>query len=52
LRLEQGFAQALIQVELPCGVGACLACTIPLPNGSRTRACVHGPVFDLTTLLL
>lgn len=49
-RLEPGFAQVLVEADLACGVGACLACTVPLPDGSRTRACVHGPVFDLATL--
>lgn len=50
LRLENNFAQAFVEIDLPCGVGACLACTIPLPDGSLTRACIHGPVFDLATL--
>lgn len=50
LRLEEGFAQALTLPPLPCGVGACLACLVPLANGGFTRACIHGPVFDLTRL--
>lgn len=50
LRVESDFAQALVEADLPCGVGACLACTIPLADGSLTRACIHGPVFDLATL--
>lgn len=50
-RLEPGFAQVLVQADLLCGVGACLACVIPLPDGSHTRACVHGPVFDLKGLV-
>jgi dihydroorotate dehydrogenase electron transfer subunit len=50
LRLENNFAQAFVETDLPCGVGACLACTVPLSDGSLTRACIHGPVFDLATL--
>jgi dihydroorotate dehydrogenase electron transfer subunit len=50
VRLDRGFAQVFVQADLACGVGACLACTIPLPDGSRTRACVHGPVFDLAVV--
>ncbi len=50
-RLEPGFAQALIQVDLLCGVGACLACVVPTHDGRYSRACVHGPVFDLTQLV-
>jgi dihydroorotate dehydrogenase electron transfer subunit len=49
-RLEHGFAQVLVEADLACGVGACLACTIPVADGSQTRACVHGPVFDLAAL--
>ncbi|MEM7535828.1 MAG: hypothetical protein AAF639_26855 [Chloroflexota bacterium] len=50
LRLEAGFAQAFVETDLICGVGACLGCTIQLADGSLTRACVHGPIFDLTQL--
>ncbi|MCX6044748.1 MAG: hypothetical protein NT075_06505 [Chloroflexi bacterium] len=50
-RLEQEFAQVLVEADLACGIGACLACVIPVANGGYTRACVHGPVFDLTQLV-
>lgn len=49
-RLEPGFAQVLLDAPLYCGVGACLACVVPLSSGGVTRACVHGPVFDLARL--
>ena len=49
-RLEEGFCQILVQADILCGVGACLACVIPTANGGITRACTHGPVFDLTRL--
>lgn len=50
LRLEAGFASALVDADFACGYGACLSCSVPLGNGSLTRACVHGPVFDLLDL--
>ncbi len=50
LRVEQGFAQVLVDARLVCITGACHACVTPLGNGRWTRACVHGPVFDLAAL--
>lgn len=50
LRLERGLVQCLVDAPLVCGYGACLACLTPLGNGRWTRACVHGPVFDLAKL--
>ena len=50
MRLESGFAFALVDADLACGYGACLACVVPLANGNLTRACVHGPVFDVLEL--
>lgn len=49
-RVDRNFAQILVRADLLCGVGACLACAIPTARGGYTRACVHGPVFDLTAL--
>ncbi|MDY0019998.1 MAG: hypothetical protein RBT47_08360 [Anaerolineae bacterium] len=43
------FAQALVQVPMPCGVGACEICRIETRQGER-HACTEGPVFDLLTL--
>ena len=50
-RLEPGFALMLVESDLVCGYGACLACVIPTANGGYTRSCVHGPVFDLVELV-
>jgi dihydroorotate dehydrogenase electron transfer subunit len=52
VRLDPGFVEVLWPGMLPCGVGACLACLVPLAGGGFTRACVHGPVLDLTRLAL
>ena len=49
-RFDSGFAFVLVDADLACGYGACLACVVPLANGNLTRACVHGPVFDLLEL--
>ena len=50
LRVEPEFVQVLVDARLACGSGACHACVTPLGNGRWTRACVHGPVFDLAEL--
>lgn len=50
-RLDSGFAQVLVQADLLCGIGACLACVVSLPSGALTRGCVRGPVMDLTRLV-
>lgn len=49
-RVDAGFAQARVEADLVCGVGACLACVVPVRDGSYTRACVHGPVMNLMEL--
>jgi dihydroorotate dehydrogenase electron transfer subunit len=50
-RVEEGFAQVLVAADLLCGTGGCMACVVPLGRGGVTRACVHGPVFDLIRLV-
>jgi dihydroorotate dehydrogenase electron transfer subunit len=50
LRMERGLVHCLVDAPLMCGYGACLACLTPLASGRWTRACVHGPVFDLADL--
>jgi len=43
---QPDFAQALVRVPMPCGVGACDVCRVTTRHGER-RACTDGPVFDL-----
>ena len=43
------FAQALVQVPMPCGVGACEVCRINTRTGEK-HACIDGPVFDMMSL--
>jgi hypothetical protein len=51
-RMEPGFAHAFVQSDLACGYGACLSCTVALPDGGMTRACLHGPIFPLERLVV
>ena len=44
------FAQALVRVPMPCGVGVCDVCRVAVRQG-EARACVDGPVFDLLDFL-
>lgn len=48
-RWERGFASALLEGPLICGVGACGVCGIELRKGMR-MLCSDGPVFDLRDL--
>ncbi len=42
-----GFIQALVEVPMPCGTGACQACWVSAGLGHRRKlACVDGPVFQ------
>jgi dihydroorotate dehydrogenase B-like protein len=42
----------VFQSVLPCGVGACQACMIPLRHGEIAYTCTEGPAVDLTTVSL
>jgi dihydroorotate dehydrogenase electron transfer subunit len=44
------FAQALVRVPMPCGVGACDVCGVATRRG-ESRVCVEGPVLDLLDFL-
>jgi len=37
---------AAVEQWMACGVGACMGCAIRLKDGSFSRACADGPVFD------
>lgn len=50
-RADRNAVQVLVRADLVCGVGACLVCVIPTGRGGLTRACLHGPVFDLMDLV-
>ncbi len=46
MQMPRDFAQALVAVPMPCGVGACDVCRVVTRHGER-HACTDGPVFDL-----
>src|SRR5215217_565945 len=48
-RWERGFAGALLEGPIVCGVGACGVCAVELRRGTRLL-CADGPVFDLRDL--
>jgi dihydroorotate dehydrogenase electron transfer subunit len=48
-RWERGFASALLEGPLVCGVGACGVCAVALRKGQR-MLCSDGPVFDMLAL--
>jgi dihydroorotate dehydrogenase electron transfer subunit len=39
---------------MACGIGACLGCAVPLVGRPRPfgYACVDGPVFDASTMVI
>jgi dihydroorotate dehydrogenase electron transfer subunit len=37
--------QVSMETFMPCGVGICVGCALPLPDGTFARACTDGPVF-------
>lgn len=50
LRAEPHYAYGLVLNNLlPCGVGACLGCSVTTESGLKL-ICVDGPVFDLAEL--
>jgi len=34
--------------RMACGIGACYACICEMADGSRTRVCKEGPVYDMS----
>jgi hypothetical protein len=50
-RSSDEFAYAFVEADYLCGYGACLACTVPTATGGVTRACLHGPILPLSSLV-
>ncbi len=38
--------QASLEVQMGCGIGACLGCVYETPEGDFLRSCIDGPVVD------
>lgn len=41
-----------LEERMACTVGACLACVVDFKDGSKSRICIDGPVFESKELLL
>ncbi len=39
--------QLSLEAPMPCGIGVCLGCVVPLTNGEYARVCCEGPVFNI-----
>ena len=51
-RTEQIPGQLSLEAPMPCGIGVCLGCILPLRAGGYTRVCREGPVYDIGEVLL
>ena len=49
-RIVEG--QLSLEAPMPCGVGICLGCVVPLTNGDYARVCWDGPVFNIGEVAL
>lgn len=39
--------QVSLEAPMPCGIGICLGCVVPLTAGGHARVCCEGPVFNI-----
>jgi dihydroorotate dehydrogenase electron transfer subunit len=39
--------QISLEAPMPCGIGVCLGCILPLMNDGYTRVCRDGPVYNI-----
>jgi dihydroorotate dehydrogenase electron transfer subunit len=44
--------QVSLEAPMPCGVGICLGCVVPLTEGGHARVCFEGPVFNIGEVAL
>lgn len=44
--------QLSLEAPMPCGVGICLGCIVPLRKGGNARVCADGPVFEIGEVIL
>lgn len=53
LGLDHGIpGQVSLEAPMPCGIGICLGCIVPLRAGGNARVCAEGPVFEIGEVLL
>lgn len=41
-----------LEAPMPCGIGVCLGCVVPLVKGGYARVCADGPVFKIGEVAL
>jgi dihydroorotate dehydrogenase electron transfer subunit len=39
--------QLSLEAPMPCGIGICLGCILPLTAGGYTRVCREGPIYNI-----
>ncbi|MGD8922441.1 MAG: dihydroorotate dehydrogenase electron transfer subunit [Candidatus Zixiibacteriota bacterium] len=44
--------QVSLEAPMPCGIGVCLGCVVPLTAGGYARVCADGPVFNIGEVML
>ncbi|UCE23607.1 MAG: dihydroorotate dehydrogenase electron transfer subunit [Candidatus Zixiibacteriota bacterium] len=44
--------QISLEAPMPCGIGICLGCVVPLVGGGHARVCWDGPVFEIGEVAL
>ncbi len=44
--------QLSLEAPMPCGIGVCLGCVVPLTAGGYARVCAEGPVFEVGEVVL
>ncbi len=44
--------QVSLEAPMPCGIGVCLGCVVPLVAGGHARVCREGPVFEIGEVAL
>ncbi|MBA3943116.1 MAG: hypothetical protein H0X37_00980 [Herpetosiphonaceae bacterium] len=49
MRWERGFAQVAVDLTVPCAVGVCGVCELPVGRKAKL-ICINGPIFDLRDL--
>ncbi|MCB2231130.1 dihydroorotate dehydrogenase electron transfer subunit [bacterium] len=53
LGMELGVPGELaLEAPMPCGIGVCLGCVVPLVKGGYARVCADGPVFAIGEVAL
>lgn len=53
MAIEHGVdGQLSLEAPMPCGLGMCQGCVVPLTAGGHARVCCDGPVFDIGEVAL